>query len=142
MGSTVHSVAGDTTGIVLAAVITALVGLPMWLDLIVEYTTGFLFGLLIFQTLFMRKIPDAKSRAYAITFSAEGDSGTRLGFLFFVRLPGTVQTGADGLKSISLISIPATSLIRWPVNSAKLQSQRGHARSWHIGVPNHAFASR
>src|SRR5258707_11853223 len=27
----------------------------MWLDLIIEYTAGFLFGLLIFQALFMRK---------------------------------------------------------------------------------------
>ncbi|MFA5955991.1 DUF4396 domain-containing protein [Hyphomicrobium sp.] len=56
VGSTVHCVAGDATGIVVAAVITALIGLPMWLDLIVEYTAGFLFGLLIFQALFMRKI--------------------------------------------------------------------------------------
>ncbi len=56
VGSTVHCVAGDATGIVVAAVVTALVGLPMWLDLIVEYAAGFLFGLLIFQALFMRKI--------------------------------------------------------------------------------------
>jgi len=56
VGSTVHCVAGDATGIILAAVVTALVGLPMWADLIVEYAAGFLFGLLIFQALFMRKI--------------------------------------------------------------------------------------
>lgn len=56
VGSTVHCVAGDATGIVVAAVVTALVGLPMWIDLIVEYAAGFLFGLLIFQALFMRKI--------------------------------------------------------------------------------------
>ena len=56
VGSTVHCVAGDATGIIVAAVVTALVGLPMWADLIVEYTTGFLFGLLIFQALFMRKM--------------------------------------------------------------------------------------
>jgi FtsP/CotA-like multicopper oxidase with cupredoxin domain len=36
-------------------VVVALIGLPMWLDLIVEYIAGFLFGLLIFQALFMRK---------------------------------------------------------------------------------------
>jgi hypothetical protein len=56
VGSTVHCVAGDATGIIVAAVVTALAGLPMWADLIVEYTTGFLFGLLIFQALFMRKM--------------------------------------------------------------------------------------
>ena len=56
VGSTVHCVAGDATGIIVAAVVTALAGLPMWADLIVEYATGFLFGLLIFQALFMRKM--------------------------------------------------------------------------------------
>lgn len=56
VGSTVHCVAGDATGIILAAVVTAVVGLPMWADLIVEYVAGFLFGLLIFQALFMRKM--------------------------------------------------------------------------------------
>ena len=55
VGSTVHCVAGDATGIIVAAVTVALIGLPMWLDLIVEYTAGFVFGLLIFQALFMRK---------------------------------------------------------------------------------------
>jgi FtsP/CotA-like multicopper oxidase with cupredoxin domain len=53
-GSTIHCVAGDATGIILAAVITATLGLPMWLDLIVEYCTGFGFGLFIFQSLFMK----------------------------------------------------------------------------------------
>ena len=56
VGSTVHCVAGDATGIIVAAVITAVVGLPMWQDLIVEYLAGFLFGLLIFQALFMRRM--------------------------------------------------------------------------------------
>ena len=56
VGSTVHCVAGDATGIIVAAVTVALVGLPMWLDLIIEYAAGFLFGLLIFQALFMRKM--------------------------------------------------------------------------------------
>ena len=56
VGSTVHCVAGDATGIILAAVVVAIVGLPMWQDLIVEYVAGFLFGLLIFQALFMRKM--------------------------------------------------------------------------------------
>lgn len=56
VGSTIHCVAGDATGIVLAAVITALLGLPMWLDLIVEYVAGFSFGLFIFQSLFMKEM--------------------------------------------------------------------------------------
>jgi len=54
VGSTVHCVAGDATGIILAAAVTAALGLPMWFDFIVEYAAGFAFGLLIFQSLFMK----------------------------------------------------------------------------------------
>jgi len=56
VGSTVHCVAGDATGIILAAAVTALVGFPMWIDVIVEYVFGFLLGLLVFQSFFMRAI--------------------------------------------------------------------------------------
>lgn len=56
VGSTIHCVAGDATGIILAAATTALLGLPMWIDLIVEYLAGFSFGLFIFQSLFMKKM--------------------------------------------------------------------------------------
>ena len=56
VGSTIHCVAGDATGIILAAAITASLGLPMWIDLIVEYVTGFAFGLFIFQSLFMKSM--------------------------------------------------------------------------------------
>ena len=54
LGSTIHCVAGDATGIIVAAAVTAAFGLPMWIDLIIEYIAGFAFGLLIFQALFMR----------------------------------------------------------------------------------------
>lgn len=56
VGSTIHCVAGDATGIILAAAITAAIGLPMWVDLIVEYASGFAFGLFIFQSLFMKNM--------------------------------------------------------------------------------------
>src|SRR6266576_3455620 len=56
VGSTIHCVASDATGIILAAAITATLGLPMWIDLIVEYATGFAFGLFIFQSLFMKSM--------------------------------------------------------------------------------------
>jgi FtsP/CotA-like multicopper oxidase with cupredoxin domain len=56
VGSTIHCVAGDATGIILAAAVTAALGLPMWIDLIVEYGAGFAFGLFIFQSLFMKSM--------------------------------------------------------------------------------------
>jgi hypothetical protein len=54
LGSTIHCVAGDATGIVVASVITTAAGLAMWGDTIVEYAVGFGFGLLVFQALFMK----------------------------------------------------------------------------------------
>jgi hypothetical protein len=54
LGSTLHCVAGDATGVIIAATITGLLGLPMWFDMTAEYVFGFVFGFFIFQALFMR----------------------------------------------------------------------------------------
>ena len=43
-------------GIILAAAVTAALGLPTWLDRIVEYLAGFGFGPFIFQSLFMKSM--------------------------------------------------------------------------------------
>lgn len=56
IGSSIHCVAGDATGIIIAAVVVSLLGLPMWLDLIIEYIAGFAVGLFIFQALFMKNM--------------------------------------------------------------------------------------
>lgn len=53
-GSSIHCMAGDATGIIVAAGVTTSLGLPMWQDVLGEYVFGFAFGLLIFQALFMR----------------------------------------------------------------------------------------
>ncbi len=55
-GSLMHCVAGDATGIILAAVITYHFGFPNGIDLIVEYSSAFIFGLFIFQALFMKSM--------------------------------------------------------------------------------------
>jgi hypothetical protein len=68
VGSTIHCVAGDATGIVFAATVTALLGFPMWIDLIVEYALGFGFGLFIFQALFMKDMMGGSYRR-ALTMS-------------------------------------------------------------------------
>lgn len=54
VGSTIHCLAGDATGVIAAAAVTGALGLPMGADLVVEYVGGFLFGLLIFQALFTK----------------------------------------------------------------------------------------
>ena len=56
VGSTIHCLAGDATGIIVAAAITSLLGLPMFVDSIIEYVAGFAFGLLVFQALFMKEM--------------------------------------------------------------------------------------
>ena len=56
MGSTVHCIAGDATGIITAAAIVTALGLPMSLDLVIEYAAGFAFGLFIFQAMFMKSM--------------------------------------------------------------------------------------
>ena len=54
LGSVIHCAAGDATGIIVAAAVTGLLGLPMAVDLVIEYVAGFAFGLFIFQSLFMK----------------------------------------------------------------------------------------
>lgn len=56
LGSTIHCLAGDATGIIAAAAVTMALGLPMELDVAAEYIFGFAFGLLILQALFMREM--------------------------------------------------------------------------------------
>ena len=53
-GSAILSLAGDATGVFVAAAMTPALGLPMWLDVTAEYLFSFGFGLLIFPALFMR----------------------------------------------------------------------------------------
>lgn len=71
-GSAIHCIAGDATGVIVAAAITTALGLPMWLDVIVEYVFGFAFGLLIFQALFMRDmLGGSYTRALRASFMPE-----------------------------------------------------------------------
>jgi hypothetical protein len=54
LGSTMHCVAGDGIGILVGAVIGALVLLSIPAEAVLEYILGFAFGWTIFQALFMR----------------------------------------------------------------------------------------
>jgi FtsP/CotA-like multicopper oxidase with cupredoxin domain len=72
VGSTVHCVAGDATGIIFSAAIVTSLGLPMWLDFVIEYASGFAVGLFVFQSLFMRSMAGGSyTRALRQTFLAE-----------------------------------------------------------------------
>jgi len=53
VGSLLHCVAGDATGIIISAVIVYHFGFPNGIDLIIEYISAFIVGLFVFQALFM-----------------------------------------------------------------------------------------
>jgi hypothetical protein len=72
IGSLAHCLAGDATGIILAAMLTYRFGFPNGVDLLLEYTAAFLFGWMIFQALFMRSmLGDDYVLALRKTFFAE-----------------------------------------------------------------------
>lgn len=72
LGSTIHCLAGDATGIIVAAAVTMALGLRMWQDLVAEYAFGFAFGLLVFQALFMRDmVGGSYVRALRLSFLPE-----------------------------------------------------------------------
>jgi len=52
-GSELHCVAGDATAIIISAAILHYFSLPNGIEAIIEYVAAYLFGLLIFQALFM-----------------------------------------------------------------------------------------
>ena len=56
VGSTIHCVAGDATGIIAGALVGVALATPPRVDAAFEYVAGFAFGLLIFQALFMKII--------------------------------------------------------------------------------------
>lgn len=58
LNSEMHCLAGDATGIILAAFVISYFGLPNGIDLIFEYLSAFVVGLLIFQALMMRSMYD------------------------------------------------------------------------------------
>ena len=72
LNSEMHCLAGDATGIILAATIVSYFGLANGVDLILEYLTAFIVGLLVFQALMMRSMYDNDYiKAIRKTFFAE-----------------------------------------------------------------------
>ncbi len=54
LGSLIHCVAGDATAIIVMAAFLHYVNIPNGIEVIIEYSAAYLFGLFIFQALFMR----------------------------------------------------------------------------------------
>ncbi len=58
LNSEMHCVAGDATGIIIAAIVLSLCTLSNGVDIIFEYIAAFVCGLFIFQALMMRSMHD------------------------------------------------------------------------------------
>ncbi len=110
LGSTIHCMAGDATGIIVAATITTTLGFPMWLDTISEYIFGFAFGLLIFQALFMKDmLGGSYARAVRATIVPEWLSMNGV-------MAGMIPTMVI-LMTRNMAAMEATSLRFWGVMS-------------------------
>jgi Domain of unknown function (DUF4396) len=71
VNSEMHCLAGDATGIILAAFVVFYFGLPNGIDLIFEYLSAFIVGLLVFQALMMMAMYGDYATAVRKTFFAE-----------------------------------------------------------------------
>lgn len=112
VGSTIHCVAGDATGIILAATVTALLGLPMWVDLIVEYLAGFAFGLFIFQALFMKDMfGGSYPRALRHSFMPEWLSMNMM-------MAGMIAVMVPGMMGLDMRAMDPAELRYWGTMSA------------------------
>ncbi|MCL1124618.1 DUF4396 domain-containing protein [Shewanella surugensis] len=72
LGSLIHCVAGDATAaIIIMAIVLTLFSIANGLEMILEYIAAYLFGLFIFQALFMRSMFDSYWEAVRKTLFAE-----------------------------------------------------------------------
>lgn len=71
INSEIHCLAGDATGIILAAIVLSLIELPIAVELLLEYLSAFIFGWFIFQAGMMKSMYANYFQALRKTFFAE-----------------------------------------------------------------------
>ena len=125
VGSLMHCVAGDATGIILGAIVTYHLPLPNGIDLVIEYATAFVMGLLIFQALFMKSmVGDSYLEAVKKTFFSETVSMNfvMVGMIPVMAIMRMKIPGEDDPKGlmfwgISSLATIAGAIAAYPVNS-------------------------
>jgi hypothetical protein len=125
VGSLMHCVAGDATGIILGAIFTYHLSLPNGIDLMIEYAAAFVVGLLIFQALFMKSMAGGNYfEAVKKTFFAETVSMNfvMVGMIPVMAILRMKIPGGDDPKGlmfwgISSIATIAGAIAAYPVNS-------------------------
>ena len=125
VGSMMHCVAGDATGIILAAAIVYHFGLPNGIDLIIEYSAAFIVGLLVFQALFMRSMFGGRYFvAVRKTFFAETVSMNMvmigmipMMLILMDRLPGSDNPTQPLFWGVMSLATVAGMITAYPINS-------------------------
>jgi Domain of unknown function (DUF4396) len=124
VGSTIHCVAGDATGIIAGAMLGALLHVGIGADLVLEYLLGFAFGLFIFQALFTRlMVGGGYWTAVRRTILPEWLSMNALmgGMIPVMRLltvrdPKAMEPGGAHFWGVMSMAILVGSLTAYPVN--------------------------
>ena len=134
LGSTIHCLAGDATGIVVASIITTSIGLAMWGDTIVEYVAGFGFGLLVFQALFMRDmlggsyLAAVKSTVLPEWLSMNGVMAGMVVVMMVIRshAKGTTDVGDVRFWGVLSLAVLAGLVVAYPVNVWLVKNKLKH----------------
>ncbi|MDQ2756816.1 MAG: DUF4396 domain-containing protein [Actinomycetota bacterium] len=123
VGSTMHCVAGDGLGILVAAAVLAPLHLPPAVDLVVEYVVGFGFGWTIFQALFMRDMAGSYRGSLRSTFLPEMVSMNGvMAAMAAVSVPwkGSVPAAGNPLSPdfwfVMSVALCAGFLVSYPIN--------------------------
>jgi hypothetical protein len=125
VGSLMHCVAGDATGLILGAIFTYHLSLSNGIDLMIEYAAAFVVGLLIFQALFMKSMAGGDYiEAVKKTFFAETVSMNfvMVGMIPVMAILRMKIPGGDDPKGlmfwgISSLATIAGAIAAYPVNS-------------------------
>ncbi len=134
VGSTIHCLAGDATGIILAATITSPFGFSKPLEIIIEYAAGFTFGLLIFQALFMKGMMGGSYlQAVRKTVLPEWLSMNAImsGMIpvmvaLMVRVPGAMGPAHPGFWWVMSMATIVGGILAFPVNSWLVANRLKH----------------
>ncbi len=124
LGSMMHCVAGDATGIILAAAVVFHFGLPNGIDLIIEYLSAFIVGLFVFQAVFMSAMSGGYFKALRKTFFAETVSMNMVMVgmvpvmvILMYKLPGADNPKHPLFWGVMSLAVMAGMLTAYPINS-------------------------
>jgi hypothetical protein len=123
VGSLLHCVAGDATGIILAAAIVDGLGLPNGIDLLLEYVAAFAVGLLVFPALFMPDMFGGYAAAVRQTLFAETVSmnmvmvGMVPVMLLLRARPGSADARSAKFWGVMSLATIAGMVAAYPINS-------------------------